>query len=378
MLNNSQRYILHLIRSSMGINDRFMCELSADETAKVENIIVRNGILLTVYNHLSDSMKDALKSKYYAALGQAVLHDHEGEAVLRGLSDAGIDCLALKGWELRKLYPNITMRQMADLDIFVSPYEYTELRKIMKKLGYNCRERFTKKHDVFSKGNVKVEMHKRLTDFSGSIENWERRMWSRTVSANGHIRRMTDEDFYIFHFIHLYKDFRNGLLGLRRIIDTWLLRKQKMDKRLIKNELEKLGILSFHNRMIRLCRVCMGEEQIDKNSEIMLKHAFAFGIFGSERSIKAGCITAVSKNNVNNGKFMITVMALFPPYGRMSRLFPRLKDRPALLPVYWVIRIVKLMRNNRRNYIHRLDFSGVSEKDIKHMKAFFKAGGIVN
>ena len=92
---------------------------------------------------------------------------------LKALSGAGFDCIGLKGWHLRKLYPEASMRQMTDLDILVRPYEHEKIRKIMEASGYSGNRESSWKHDTFKKNEVTVEMHKRLTDDSGAIRQWE-------------------------------------------------------------------------------------------------------------------------------------------------------------------------------------------------------------
>lgn len=74
-------------------------------------------------------LQQRLKGRYLAALKQSIVQDSEGEMILKALSDAGFDCVALKGWELRKLYPDVTMRQMADLDILVRNYDFDGIKK---------------------------------------------------------------------------------------------------------------------------------------------------------------------------------------------------------------------------------------------------------
>ena len=100
-----------------------------------------------------------------------VLENVEGNLVLERLGGAGLQCIALKGWEMRKLYPDRIMRQMADLDILVRPYEFKQIKTVMEGLGYTSDGESSWKHDSFRKGEVHIEMHKRLTDDSGVIQS---------------------------------------------------------------------------------------------------------------------------------------------------------------------------------------------------------------
>ncbi|MBR4906392.1 MAG: nucleotidyltransferase family protein, partial [Clostridia bacterium] len=227
----------------------------------------------------------------------------------------------------------------------------------------------------FRKGEVHVEMHKRLTDDSDEIQSWECEMWNRAVPVKGNIFRMSPEDYYIFHFVHLHKDFMNGSLGLRRIVDTWLLQKRGRDMEYVRKKLEGFGMWAFHERMVALSHAAMGDGPIDENCEIMLSHAFKHGIYGTEVSYKTGRIAAMGKD-LNSGKRKSAIAAVFLPYKRMKAQFPILEKWPILLPWCWLRRIVRFLRGNTKKSREMLDYSRIDEQDFEEMKRFFEAGGV--
>lgn len=373
MLTKDQFYILSLLRESFDLEGSKNVFL--EDHQYVISTINRNGILLTVYNYLPEELKDKLSKQYHAAVKQAIVQEFEGKQVLKALSDAGLLCIALKGWELRTMYPAATMRQMADLDILVKPYNYNNIKTIMEKLGFSCGTESSWKHDYFKKNEVNVEMHKRLTDDSALIQAWEAGLWDRAATVDTNIFKMSAEDYYIFHFVHLYKDFINGSLGLRRIVDTWLLQKQSVNMGVVKQFLKSFGMWNFYEQMIKLSLVTMGERPIDDDSELLLSHAFTHGIYGSGKSYKAGRIAAMG-DSVRSGKIKSMLAAVFLPYGRMKAQFPVLKRWPILLPYCWVKRIIRFLQGDMNRNLRMLDYSDVSEADYKEMIRFFKAGGV--
>lgn len=378
MLTTEQRYVLSLLRKSLGLSGD--CTTPENLTA-IPAMIIRNGILLTVYPTIKSLeeetrwLETVLRPHYLAAIKQAVLQDYEGEMALKALSEAELDCIALKGWEMRKYYPEQYMRQMADLDILVRPYEFNKIKPVMEELEYTAGNESSWKHDSFMKNEVHVEMHKRLTDDSAEIQVWEKEMWSRAVPHQGNVYKMSSEDYYIFHFVHLHKDFMNGSLGLRRIADTWLLQKQPVDMGFVRAELEKFGMWRFHERMVKLSKAVMGEEKMDEDSEILLIHAFTHGIYGSEKSYKAGRIAAMGES-VKAGKLKSMLAAVFLPYKRMKAQFPILEKWPVLLPYCWLKRIVGFLKGDMKKNRARLDYSTIDEADYNEMKRFFEAGGV--
>ena len=108
MLTTDQQYTLSLLREIMKNEEGE--PVTTIDSHVAANIINRNSILLTVYQKLPSDLKESLKDRYNVAIKQAIVQDYEGERVLHALSDAGLSCIALKGWELRKLYPETTMR----------------------------------------------------------------------------------------------------------------------------------------------------------------------------------------------------------------------------------------------------------------------------
>lgn len=384
-MTNEQQFILDALRTALcGKPERLNAwkGISLD-TETIVRIVLRNGILLTVYPALTDlpTIQSVLRDRYFAALQQAVMQEYEGNQILCKLNDAGLDCIALKGWELRKLYPNTAMRQMADLDILVRPYDYVKIRALMKELGFTGRggTESSWKHDSFSKGGVTAEMHKRLTDDSGGIRAWEDKMWAHAapIEPGSHVFRMSPEDYYIFHFIHLHKDFLNGSLGLRRIADTWLLdRSGEQNREFVHTELKKLGIETFHDRMVKLSRAAMGEECPDESTDLLLQHAFTHGIYGSDKSYKAGRIASMG-DSLKMGKIRSLVSAIFLPIGRMKAQYPILENKPLLLPAFWVKRILWYLRGGIMKNKTRLDYRNISDEDYHAMKSFFEAGGIL-
>ena len=349
--------------------------MTVDEQT-VANIIIKNGILLTVYSALPDNLKSRLKKLYFASVMQSVQQKHEGEQVLKCLSDAGMKCIALKGWELRKLYPHANMRQMVDLDVLVTPYEFNRIKAAILPLGYSGGTEGSWKHDSFRNEVVHIEMHKRLTDDSDVIQKWEKGIWDRATVVDGNIYRMSPEDYYIFHFVHLHKDFKNGSLGLRRIVDTWLLNRQSVDMSIVKNWLESFGIWTFHERMVKLSKVTMGEDPMDDNNEFLLVHAFRYGIYGSGKSYKAGRIVSMG-GSMKIGKLRSKIAAVFLPYKRMKAQYPILQRWPVLLPWCWLKRILRLLKGNMKINRKMMDYSDVTEEDYAEMKRLFEIGGCI-
>lgn len=368
MLSNDQLYVLECLRSSLGRKEK--PDDSAIENEKqVAGIILKNSILLTVYKHLSPSIQDLLKLQYISAIKQSITQDYEGKRIVQKVTEKGFTCIGLKGWENRKLYPEFTMRQMSDVDFLIWPYDYSEIKRIMLDLGFNSGKRESaNKNDTFRKNTVSVETHKRITESpEPNILEWEKGLIDRSDGVH-----LSSEDFYIHHIIHLHHDFGNGSLGLRRIADTWLLQKTEMDKEKVDAVLEKLNLRVFNDRMVRLCKACLGEDSMDEQSEYLIQHACKYGIFGTEKSYKTARV--VTRGKIKKGKFAALRDAVFMPYENMKVLYPQLEKHPVLLPFCWAKRLLLKSSKLKRN-IKKMDYSVVTDDSYEEIERFFAVGG---
>lgn len=382
MLSDEQQYVLGLLRHALG-----GCALPTVpeglDAWQVKIAISRGGILPTVYPSLGGlpQVQRDLMQEYYASVSQIVNQNLEGCRVLSALCGDGMRCIGMKGWEIRRLYPNITMRQMTDLDVLVRPYNYARVRDVMSDLGFLFQgEEHAEKHDIYCKGVVTVEVHKRIRDDVAAVRDWESRMWERATCDDDGVWRVSPEDSYLMHFEHMYHDFRNGWFGLRRVVDAWLLDRQwdEMDTVYVLRELEAMGIARFRAHMCRLARACMGEEPIGANEEELLRFAFGCGIYGNGKSYKAGRIVSMTGGSVPlaAGKVRTMTAHLFPPLNRMKAQFPVLERHPVLLPACWARRIAQHLHDgNLVAYRAMMDYSDVSKEDLERTKRLFELAG---
>ena len=374
MLTHDQDYILALLRASLASKP---ISLIPNNENSVSNMIRQHDILLTVYPYMASSLQEKLRMEMLVNAQHATQQNYEGSQILHALTEEGLHCIPLKGLEQSKLYPQGILRQMADLDILVRPYDYKQISSVMEELGYKAEGETFWKHDNFTKGNLTVEIHKRLTDDSDAIRDWEGRMLKRTYKAEDGIFHMIIEDQMIFHIVHMYEDFVNGALGLRRIADTWLLSRQQLDSELVGQEMEKIDLSDFYERMVRLSESCMGERSMDQDVEVMLNHAFKMGIYGTNRSYQAGRIVSMSKGrSLMIGKLRSFAAAIFLPASRMKVQFPLVEKFPLLLPYFWLKRILLYLHSDVEDYKQKLDYGKVTDEDYAEMKRFFKAGGL--
>ncbi len=358
------------------------------DARQVARLALLHDMVLTVYAALGEAedpglrqLKKELRPLYAPRFAKAVNQDAEGSALLDALEREGFDCIPLKGWLLRRLYADPLSRSMNDLDILVRNYEHKRMLRLMEGLGYEGERLSAWKHENFKKPPyMNVELHRRLTDDSGLIRAWEAEMWERCRPEEGcsHVFRMAEEDFYLYHLIHMAEDLRHGTLGFRRIADTWLLLRSwpDMDRDELDRKLRELGLEVFARRMEKLARVCMDGESPDADTELLLRYAAENSIAGRENSYQISRMATMSEGGLRRGKFKSLWNAVFLPYDRMKAQFPVVEKHPVLLPFCWGARLLRMASFPGRS-LRKLKTGSLTREELDEMRRVLRAGGIL-
>jgi hypothetical protein len=86
---------------------------------------------------LPQDVQHDLRRAYYAALGDAELHQRELGSVLRQLNDRRIQTLIFKGAALAySVYPDPACRTMGDIDLWVMDGDIEKARQALGEIGY--------------------------------------------------------------------------------------------------------------------------------------------------------------------------------------------------------------------------------------------------
>ena len=278
------------------------------------------------------------------AIRKVVLFDTERAKVLQALDEAGIWYMPMKGSVLKDLYPKIGMRQMADNDILYDASRSDDVRTIMEGLGFTTEEFGISHHDHYNKEPVcNFEMHRIMfTDVTDVVffryyDNIKERLIKDPENACGY--HFKAEDFYIYMIAHEYKHFSNSGTGLRSLLDTYVYLDQKggeLDLTYIERETQKLGIAEFEKNNRALATRLFSGTPLTEQDEDMLGYVLSSGTYGTMTNYVRNQIT-------KKGRLGYLLSRTFPPYRSMKTLYPILESLPFLLPICWVLRLVKAL-----------------------------------
>lgn len=190
---------------------------------------------------------------YQITLVQDANRNAETEMLKNRFEAVGIDYIFLKGSVTKHLYPDTAMRVMNDIDILYRNADTRTIQNIFIQSNYKLAKKEPKELAFINAAlKVKIEMQTQLID--EGYKQWFaylNNMWDKcTAINNSHEYKMTDEDFYIYHIIHMAKHFKNGGIGLTHVLDIQILLNtyKNLNRQYINYELSSIGLDVFEEK----------------------------------------------------------------------------------------------------------------------------------
>lgn len=366
------------------------CDLHA-----LERMIFRQSLLRMVGPTLKKQQDPAwqklwqhMQPLYDQELYCGLVQEYEMQALLDEMEQEGIDCLPMKGWVMRQYYPEPLMRSMSDLDVLIRGMDGPRMKAWMEARDYALSEVEEGFHDAYKKPPyLFVELHYKLID-QRHLTHAERvwldqqssKFWEEKMREKGkqHIYRLSDEAFYTHHLSHFYKHFTNAGVGLRPLVDLYLLRQalgEKLDDVLLYQHLRQLHLDGFATRMEQLSERCFGcPEALEESDWVVLEFLTGAGIYGSSAEQKTLRIMHRKGGAYLESVLKSTVKHFLLPLHIMRTIYPVLERYPVLLPLCWLHRGFRVLFVERERF--QLVADAQSREKYDNMKKIFHAAGI--
>lgn len=280
-------------------------------------------------------LKRTMESMLFSSVRQQLSQEYEAGRVFEALEKAGIRFLPMKGIVLRPLYPKPEMRVSCDVDVFYDKNERARVGAIMAELGYEP-DGADANHEGFKKGLVSIEMHHNLMTHFETIDAYYADIWERLIPVSDYRYKMSDEDVYIHTTIHTMKHFAVSGTGIRSVLDVfvYLHAKPELDMAYIERELQRIGLLAFHQTFMQLAEAYFGSGELPPDLQAVSDYILGSGTYGMFSQSVAN-IAASRKG----GKLGFYFRRAFPAYRLMVEKYPSLRRFPPALPVYWLRRL---------------------------------------
>lgn len=188
------------------------------------------------------------------------------------LTAAGLHPVLLKGQAYARAYPDPTLRQCGDIDIYVGPEDYRAAFEAARRAGWESKDVFIPeaKHYGCSLRGVKIELHRAACQLASDTADRRFAEWSharlapgrQSVTIGGAAIDIPAPMFdVIFVFLHLYHHFLTGGIGLRHLCDWTMLlhsRARDIDRQELKRLLKHFQLLKAWRLFAPIAVECLG------------------------------------------------------------------------------------------------------------------------
>ncbi len=319
---------------------------------------------------------------YVQALMQSERQMRAVQRLCTAFEEYGIDYLPLKGCKLKKLYPNPELRSMGDADILIRREQYDRILTILQEQGYE--EEVGAEHTCNWKSpELYLELHLSLVpneSQTSDLYSYVGDPWKRAVRMEGHCYAMRPEDEYLFLFIHFVKHYRMSGIGCRHLTDLWVYRRAnpQMDEDYLQAELNKMNLLVFHKNLIRTAESWFEDGPADEVTQLItarILESGCWGIFSSWVLAEGARRNAIDRKN--HGSLYTAFLIAFPRAKDLEKVYPILRKCPFLLPVFWLVRAVDVLRLRRRNIaLRKLELKLVTPENVAAYEADMQKVGL--
>ncbi len=381
------RYLVSLLRAVM--NDKIPEQPPKDidwgklyalsDIHSVANIVCYGIERLDKEDRPSDEIMNRFKKAKQIVIGREAMQQYEIQGMLDAYESAGVDCVPLKGWWMKHLYPSTDMRSMCDVDVLVRNEDMERVPDIMNSVGFRLEEHGSNHDEYVRSAIISTEIHWELFVKNSPYHEFFSDVMNRLKSAEGkkHLKKMSDEDFYLHLLAHAAKHFDNGGTGLRTLLDIWLYNKQYgelLDKKYMDDSLKMLGLYDFDIVMKELTNTWFDEGLSENQRNVHVevgRYILSAGAYG------------VKSNNVahgianENSKFKYLLKRFFPDREFLLVQFPILEKHPYLIVVCWGIRGFRSIFLRRERFISEMNLvkeTGNDETD--RMSNIMKLSGL--
>ncbi|MBR2191232.1 MAG: nucleotidyltransferase family protein [Eubacterium sp.] len=319
---------------------------------------------------------DQYELAYKSNLVDDANRENEISIITKLLVSNEVDYILLKGSVTKHFYPDTSMRMMSDVDILYRNADSKDIKSLLESNGYT-QTKSTPKDAMYLSSNklVKVEMQQSLLD--GGFTDWLKYLdtiWDRCENNTDNEYAMTPEDFYIYHIVHMAKHFINGGIGLRHVLDTWVIKNhyQDLDSEYTEKIFKELSLDKFENTITDLCKYWF-EDNIssDKKAiDLISEYIFENGAFGN--------ISQQSANEVATGSTSSTKEKIFPSKQTMANYYGDvITNHPSTIPFYWVrLTFERIFKNHDKTKVKIKSISNVSEAQKEKTKQLFEICGL--
>lgn len=328
----------------------------------------------SIWEQVPQAVQNAFNSAYMKAIYRDAQLEYTKGLLQEELENARIPHVFLKGIVLKNDYPVPALRTMSDMDLLIREADYEALDRVAQKLeGVQDFGDGNHKNYVFP-GNVLAEFHPNFLHHASRVSTLVNPGWQYAYRVDETSQwRLTEEGFYLFHICHLADHFTGSGMGVRFILDTWVLRhlhRNKPDRAKVEEELARFDLLDFTRNIEQLAETWFSGLETTPLMEELGEYVLANGVFGNLGQ------SALNEVSLAGNRRKALLKRVFYPRAEMESRYPWCKGKPILLPAAWFARAFTAVRLHSGHIRTWSKGSQVSEEEVAAQKEKLARFGI--
>jgi predicted nucleotidyltransferase len=334
--------LIRIIRSVIS-DDKLNYKITQTDIKKAQYHKVESFLYLACDKEITDKkIVESIKKIQFKAIQKDAIQLKELDEILQIFERNQIDCLPLKGSVIKSDYPFTFLRYMGDIDILIREKDMKKAVQLLETKEYITKSDSYNHLSMEKLPYVEVELHRHLLPYQQEGEDLLTGIWDRLVlkEGSGHIYQMSEEDFLIFMLLHLHKHYQVSGTGIRSFLDIYLfLQKHKdLNFNYIDDSLNRVNLKETCLKYIEFSDKLFNLEKMDNDFLTMKERVKNSGVFGSS---KVRMETDLSNNK--QSPIRLIFRKIFPLKRMMIQRYPVLKHHIFLLPIFYVLRLLRLI-----------------------------------
>ncbi len=341
---------------------------------KVSNIVYLG--ILGKGDSLPDKWRDRFFERYQEALLFGENCKEQVKEILTWLDMREISCTVLTYEYIRDFYKIPEMAYNNALQILLDEENYFYAKGYLIDLGYEIDQNYKGKGERMNKvSGISVMLYTQLPFRTAKyIKNMTRLLETAINKEPYHyIRMLPPESEFIYRMAGAAYRYVMDELTLREVLDLLhfhIIWRDELHHEAVKKNLADFQIEDLAGKILRISYMWFGDKkdnyfqnQLDDMSvyDVLEDRLLTKGIINHESDEQALRLQSIIERDIEKERkqenrelrrekwekkkeqAMKKVRWAFPDYHYMSSIYPSLEKTPALLPVFWVVRGVRLM-----------------------------------
>ena len=359
-MDNEQMALQKIIRSA--IIGQPLVDFPQVDTEKLFKLATKHSLqVLTYFTLLNNSLcldsLQKLKKAVYKSILKADLIEQDGKDVLETLKRNDVKCISLKGYNIKELYPSKEMRFSLDYDCLIEKSNLKKVKKLFLDKGYIYHGQTAKHLEMISPNGTLIEFHTQLFERFLKQDFVDELFFSN-------VQNLSYGQNYLITLAHLASHFLSGGVGIRNIIDLYLLNKVVEDRVCLQENIAQIGLEIFNQNLQKLAVDLFENASPTEFSQELMEFVYQSDYLGGQDQKELFALAKSYNGNLQKAKKSSLINKIFPPYKYMVGIYPSLSKCPILLPIYHLRRYVTILFKRRKNLDKLKKFNSYTEQEV--------------